>query len=78
MTREELREELQRRRIRTDAYSLDGGLPNDAIILDVEDGKWVVFYHERGKRDVLGRFKSEQEACECLLETLSSDPVYTP
>src|SRR3954447_22643072 len=32
------------------AYSLDGGLPDEAYVLEHRPGCWVVYYSERGLR----------------------------
>jgi hypothetical protein len=53
---EEFREKRRRSGIPSEAYSLDGGLPDDALVLDwLPGGRWTVYYSERGAR------KREQE-----------------
>lgn len=40
------------------------GIDDDKINLDYEDGKWIVYYSERGKVFDKKIFDSESEACE--------------
>jgi len=47
-----------------DAYSLVGGLPNEAYCIERIDSSWRVYYSERGNRSSLRSFDSEEEACE--------------
>lgn len=63
MNKEELRESLKRSSVPEDAYSLEGGLPNEAYCLDNENSTWIVYYSERGSRTSLKSFESEDEAC---------------
>jgi hypothetical protein len=50
----------------TDAYSLSGGLPNEAYCIEKSGGRWHVYYSERGRRTGLVDFDGENEACEHL------------
>ncbi len=74
MTRQELEKKLRSLGIHDDAYKLDGGLPNECYVLAKQtDGKWEVYYSERGLRSGSKEFDSESEACEELLEWLIRD-----
>ena len=73
MNRIELREVLTAEGIRSDAYSLEGGLYEDRLCIDEQYGAWVVYYVERGKRWNERRFDTEDEACRYLLELLRQD-----
>ncbi|MFI4873720.1 MAG: TNT domain-containing protein [Blastopirellula sp. JB062] len=65
--REDLQAELADLRLPADAYSLDGGLPNEAHCLERhDDGTWRTYYSERGRRTGLQTFETEQAACENL------------
>ncbi|MEY2195380.1 hypothetical protein AB7942_21980 [Neobacillus sp. BF23-41] len=64
MNKNELNLLLINSNIPKDVYSLKGGLPNEALCLNNEDGKWEVYYSERGVISQLKKFNSEEEACK--------------
>jgi hypothetical protein len=51
-------------------YALDGGLPNEAYCLAKVDGKWEVYYSERGNKTGLKIFQKEEEACQYFYDSL--------
>ena len=75
VNRSELAEAAERGGIRPEAYSLVGGLPTEAYVLDLVEGGWTVYYSERGKRRDEVRFDTEHEACDYLLLKLVGDPT---
>lgn len=64
MKLEELRERLLKENIREDVYSLDGGLPCEAICILKSATEWEVYYSERGSKTSLTCFNNEEEACD--------------
>jgi hypothetical protein len=50
MNHAELELKLMERGVPKDAYSLSGGLPNEAYCLDHAVDKWQVYYSERDRR----------------------------
>lgn len=61
----ELKEKLVQSGIPEHAYSLAGGLPNEAHCIEQgSDGKWWTYYSERGQRSGPKQFKTEDEACD--------------
>lgn len=66
MTTDELRSELQRRRVPGFAYSI-GRDENETFCLVQEPDGWHVYYSERGNRNMETVFTSESAACEELL-----------
>ena len=56
----------------SDAYSLEGGLPNEAFCIGRESsgGRWEVYYSERGRKSGLRTFDSEDEACGHFIEMM--------
>jgi hypothetical protein len=72
----ELQNRLISENIRSDVYSLKGGLPNEAFCLAEINGQWEVYYSERGNKTGLRTFTNEEEACQYfynqLLRTLKS------
>jgi hypothetical protein len=70
MTVEELRDELFRRGVPEDAYSLQGGARDECYVLDPTGSEWVVYYAERGLRTDERRFRTEAEACEEMLRRM--------
>lgn len=49
------------------------GNPEDRYAMVYTEGKWDVFYTERGQQFELRQFLSEEGACEYLLALLSKD-----
>jgi hypothetical protein len=75
MDRETLNRLLRRLRIRANAYSLNGGLPDERYVLSAEkNGIWAVYGSERGERVAERRFTSEATACKYLLFLVLRDP----
>ena len=64
MKKNELERRLQYEKIPAQFYSLTGGLPNEALCLNNENGKWEVYYSERGVKTGLKTFETEDEACD--------------
>ena len=64
MTLKELENKLIRNGVPKDAYSLSGGLPNEAYCIEESNGKWLVYYSERGSGTGKQCFNIEQEACD--------------
>jgi len=63
----DLRQKLIDSNVPPDAYSLSGGLPNEAYCIERnEDGGWSTYYSERGVRTDLKKFPTEDAACEHL------------
>lgn len=52
------------KKIPIDSYSLDGGLPNEALCIYFDGDEWEVYYSERGKKTQLTFFEKETNACE--------------
>jgi hypothetical protein len=73
MNRERLQEMARREGVRDDCYSLDGGLRSEQYVLAIEDGRWSVYYSERGERRGLASFDTEDAACSDLFERLLVD-----
>jgi len=74
MKRTELIEAIKKANIRDDAYSLDGGHPNEALVLSHEGSTWSVYYSERGLETSKKTFATEDDACDELLRRLLRDP----
>ncbi len=70
MNRMQLIELLERKGVPNSYYSIKGAR-EDRVCLDFSVGKWKVFYIERGRKDILGEFNSEDEACEFMLDKLT-------
>ncbi|SEE94177.1 hypothetical protein [Jiangella alba] len=58
-----------------DSYSLDGGTPTEAYVLEQMPSGWAVYYAERGLRTAEMAFESESEACDQLRTLVLSDPT---
>jgi hypothetical protein len=72
MTKLDLKKLLLEEKINQDAYSLEGGLPNEAFCLDKNFELWEVYYSERGIKSGLKKFDTENEACEYFYKLLIS------
>ena len=70
MKKENLRSILINKSISRSYYSLEGGLPNEKLCLDYENGKWIVYYSERGIRTGIRYFDDEEDACDYLLHAI--------
>jgi hypothetical protein len=75
MDRSDLQAALDEAEVRRDAYSLTGGNASETYCLDQGGSAWLVYYAERGQRNEIGRFASEDDTCLCLLAVLLHDPT---
>ena len=57
------------------AYSLTGGLPNEAYCLDGTGAGWQVYYSERGNKNSIASFDNESEACQFFLELIRKEAM---
>jgi hypothetical protein len=64
MKKNELKNALVAEGIRSMYYSLEGGLPDNALCLSYEKNIWIIYYSERGQRFDIEEFESEEAACE--------------
>ncbi|WP_052447551.1 hypothetical protein [Clostridium polynesiense] len=62
MNLSELEVKLKEISIPKDAYSLKGGLQNEVFCISNENGRWEVYYSERGNKAALKIFTAEKEA----------------
>ena len=62
-------------RIRDNAYDLNGGHLSETYTLGEANGRWFVYYSERGLESGKKEFATETEACEYLLNKLKKDPT---
>ncbi|WBW95945.1 hypothetical protein [Oceanirhabdus sp. W0125-5] len=70
MNTKELNKKLKILGIPSDAYSTVGGLPNEAYCIGNNEGKWEIYYSERGNKTGGKSFASEEEACEQFLSCM--------
>jgi hypothetical protein len=69
MNRKELKLKLDEMGIDSNSYSLNGDLLPDRIVLYHSYSKWEVFYfNERGSREGVTFFDSEDAACGSIYE----------
>jgi hypothetical protein len=74
MNREQLNVQLATLRIDPSAYCLSGGLPNECLVLNqTQNGKWEVYYSERGEKSGLRVFDSEENAVQHFLDVILHD-----
>jgi len=68
----ELKSKLASLNIQHDAYSLNGGLPNESYCIGKANGLWEVYYSERGSKSSLKTFQNEEDACQYFYNWLKS------
>jgi hypothetical protein len=73
MTRDRLKRVLDEHGFDPNAYSLFGGHPSEAYVLDNRGTEWVVYYSERGLESSLESLPSEDLACRHLADLLWRD-----
>lgn len=62
MTKDELVVWAAANGIPRDSYSLEGGHPSEALVLDARGPTWAVYYSERGLEQDLNVFIHESDA----------------
>ena len=73
MNRKTLKALLDNENIDPKVYSLDGGMPYEAYVLEHRSFDWAVYYSERGLRSGEVVFETEADACSHLLDLLLRD-----
>ena len=63
---------LQSAGVRPSAYSV-AGAGDQALCLESYDGKWNVFYFEKGERNYFQTFSTESDACAYMYRELMGD-----
>ncbi|MCL2083433.1 MAG: hypothetical protein FWH04_09425 [Oscillospiraceae bacterium] len=76
MNRTDLAKKLKKERVPTSWYCLDVDEYNDGLALHHKDGLWEVFYGERGIKNDIKTFDTEEEACGYLYEEIMDDMKY--
>ena len=77
MNKEELKRALDKDRIDSHYYSLNGLdnlLYEGRTILEKGKNGWLVYYYERGEKWDIHVFKTEDEACTFLFNRITQDP----
>ena len=74
MNRQELLKSLREEQIRDDAYDVGGGHLSEVYTLGEANGRWFVYYSERGLETGRKDFDTETEACAYFLNLLIVDP----
>ena len=72
MKKNELKTLLEKEKISRSLYSLNGGLPNEKLCLDFEDGKWIVYYSEHGLKTGVAKFDVESDACDYIYNQIKA------
>lgn len=76
MTKQELAKRLTKETIPEDCYTLEGGLPNEKWCLEKTPTGWDIYYSERGLRNQLQQFISEEQACDYFYKELKKMMEY--
>ena len=72
MNRQDLLRALDQESVPSDVYDLNGGLLPERLTIAMADGKWLVYYSERGRKKSLGEYETEEEACAFLYTEIMS------
>lgn len=70
MDRSELAGVLASEGFAPDSYALHGSDRNDTLNIEQQGSKFVIYYSERGTRNVLHEFPTESEACDYFLNLM--------
>ena len=76
MTIKELEEKLSKLKLPYRNYNLYADYLDDGICMKKSEGTWSVYYCERGKKNSIGLFDSENDACEfvfCKYKKISDE-----
>lgn len=73
MTKNEFLQATKIGGIRQDAFDL-GGRGNECYVLSEREGRWDVYYSERGLETRTRHFSTEAASLEYLLDVLRADP----
>ena len=73
MNKVELQTRLISENIIQDLYSFKTTFPNEAFCLIEANGKWEVYYSERGNKNGLKIFENEEEACQYFYDWAIKD-----
>lgn len=71
MNIEELENKIKEMNFPPDSYSLSGGYPNESLCISENNGRWSIYYSERGLRTEEEIFSPESAACEAFLSRLA-------
>ena len=72
----ELRRMLAELRVLRRAVSIEGVDAKEEQYRLEKNGKdWITYYYERGNKNALREFSSEEEACDHFLEMVRQDPT---
>jgi hypothetical protein len=71
-----LKDALERANIDERFVSLDGSARDESLVLEHDPVTgWRVYFSERGQRNGERIFRSEDQACQFIFDTLSRDPT---
>lgn len=73
MTVNDLRDELIRRDVPSDAFDLDGGHLSERYTLRNDSLGWHVYYSERGLETGIKHFSQEDDACNYFMNLIDRD-----
>ena len=75
MTVKELEQILIDEKVRKGDYSFNDSqhiIYDGFLIRKGDNGKWLLYYMERGKKDLLGTYNNEHQVCIELLKVMAS------
>ncbi|MDH5228471.1 MAG: hypothetical protein OEZ58_14900 [Gammaproteobacteria bacterium] len=75
MNKDDLQRKLSEEKFNPSSYSLEEEQKDEALCLRCENGRWCVYYSERGLQTGKECFEDESSACEFFLEEMRSDPT---
>ena len=84
LNRQQLKTRLDEEGVPERNYIIEGadrsvkGLVDGGLVLDYQDGHWVVSVEERGQSEIDREFTTEDEACDYLFQQLTDRPPLGP
>ena len=68
----ELRKVANKMHIPPNCHNLNGGTPSDTYCLERIKKQWVIYYSERGKKNDMEYYDSQEKACEAFYRILKN------
>ncbi len=69
----ELKNKLDKLGISPRAYHLYGLGSGDEYCIEHGPKGWIVYYHERGGKTIIGTYENEEDACESFIKIVTKD-----
>ena len=72
MKYKELKKVVSKMYIPSNCHNLNGGTPSDTYCLERHKKQWMIYYSERGNRNDIEYYDSEEQACEAFYRIMKN------